>query len=59
MNRRLLLRYSAVLTMSVMAVAAHAQATVAKTDYVLGAGDVMRVTVFQSPELSAEARIPE
>jgi len=59
MNRRLLLRYSAVLTMSAMAVAAHAQATVAKTDYVLGAGDVMRVTVFQSPELSAEARIPE
>ena len=30
-----------------------------KTDYVLGAGDVIRVTVFQSPELSLETRIPE
>ena len=30
-----------------------------KADYVLGAGDVIKVTVFQSPELSLEARIPE
>ena len=30
-----------------------------KVDYVLGAGDVIKVTVFQSPELSLEARIPE
>jgi polysaccharide export outer membrane protein len=36
-----------------------AQTPVAKTDYVLGAGDVIRVTVFQSPELSLETRIPE
>lgn len=32
---------------------------VAKTDYVLGAGDVIRVSVFQSPELTLETRIPE
>lgn len=31
----------------------------AKTDYVLGAGDVIRVSVFQSPELTLETRIPE
>lgn len=31
----------------------------AKTDYVLGAGDLIRVTVFQSPELSLDTRIPE
>jgi polysaccharide export outer membrane protein len=30
-----------------------------KMDYVLGPGDVIRVTVFQSPDLSLEARIPE
>jgi polysaccharide biosynthesis/export protein len=32
---------------------------VTKTDYVLGAGDIIRVSVFQSPELSLETRIPE
>jgi polysaccharide export outer membrane protein len=31
----------------------------AKNDYVLGAGDVIRVSVFQSPELTLETRIPE
>jgi polysaccharide biosynthesis/export protein len=36
-----------------------AQIPAAKMDYVLGAGDVVRVTVFQSPELSLETRIPE
>jgi polysaccharide biosynthesis/export protein len=36
----------------------HAQGQ-AKTDYVLGAGDLIRVTVFQSPELTLETRIPE
>ncbi|MFO1217429.1 MAG: polysaccharide export protein EpsE [Burkholderiaceae bacterium] len=36
-----------------------AQNSVAKTDYVLGAGDTVRITVFQSPELSLETRIPE
>jgi polysaccharide export outer membrane protein len=34
-------------------------AATTKTDYVLGAGDVVRITVFQSPDLSLEARIPE
>jgi polysaccharide export outer membrane protein len=33
--------------------------TPARSDYVLGAGDVIRVSVFQSPELSLELRIPE
>lgn len=59
MNRRLLLRYSAVLTLAVPAFAALAQTATAKTDYVLGAGDVIKMTVFQSPELGVEARIPE
>lgn len=31
----------------------------APRDYVLGAGDVIKVTVFQSPELSLETRISE
>lgn len=30
-----------------------------KGDYILGPGDVVRVTVFQSPELSLETRVPE
>jgi polysaccharide export outer membrane protein len=66
MNRRKLLQFSAVVTLLSSAVAAHAQAATAaagakavSTDYVLGAGDVIKVTVFQSPELSLEARIPE
>jgi polysaccharide export outer membrane protein len=33
--------------------------TTARTDYVLGAGDVIRISVFQSPELTLETRIPE
>jgi polysaccharide export outer membrane protein len=40
--------------------AAHAmQAQAVKQDYVLGAGDLIRVSVFQSPELGLETRIPE
>lgn len=34
-------------------------ATTANGDYVLGTGDRIRVTVFQSPELSLELRIPD
>lgn len=30
-----------------------------KADYVLGAGDVIRITVFQSPELTLDTRVPE
>jgi polysaccharide biosynthesis/export protein len=63
MNRKTLLRFSAVLAMSALAGLLHAQTpapiTSVKTDYVLGAGDVIKVTVFQSPELGAEVRIPE
>lgn len=36
-----------------------ASAPASGTDYVLGAGDVVRITVFQSPELTLETRIPE
>ncbi len=43
------------------ALAAAATPALATTggDYVLGTGDRVRVTVFQSPELSMEVRIPE
>jgi len=57
--RSMLLRFLALLTLLTFAAVAPAQAPTAKTDYVLGAGDVIRVTVFQSPELSLETRIPE
>jgi polysaccharide biosynthesis/export protein len=30
-----------------------------KTDYVLGPGDVIKITVFQSPELTLDTRVPE
>lgn len=57
-----------VLTLALWAGAARAQAPspgaaapspAAGGDYVLGTGDRIRVTVFQSPELSLELRIPE
>lgn len=38
---------------------AFAQATASKSEYVLGPGDVIRVNVFQSPELSLETRLSE
>lgn len=59
---------AALLLMSMAAAQAQGQATpaqgsaaaaVAKGDYVLGPGDVVKVTVFQSPELSLETRIAE
>jgi polysaccharide export outer membrane protein len=71
MMRSILTRLLAVLALLALAGAVRAQAPVqpitqpatpapaVKTDYVLGAGDVIRVTVFQSPDLSLEARIPE
>ena len=34
-------------------------APAADTDYVLGAGDVIRITVFQNPDLATEARVAE
>jgi polysaccharide export outer membrane protein len=36
-----------------------AQVPAKQSDYVLGPGDVIKVTVFQSPDLSLETRIPE
>jgi polysaccharide biosynthesis/export protein len=59
MMRSMLLRFLAVLTLMTFAAALRAQTPAAKTDYVLGAGDLIKVTVFQSPELSLETRIPE
>jgi len=59
MRRSMLWRFFVALALSASSMGAWAQAPAVKTDYVLGAGDVIRVTVFQSPELSLEARIPE
>lgn len=57
--RTLLLRNLLLLVLLALASVVRAQGPSVKTDYVLGAGDVIRVTVFQSPELSLETRIPE
>ncbi len=73
--KRILFRLFAVLAVLILAGFARAQqspaaapavaptqgaaATSSKTDYVLGAGDVIRIKVFQSPELSLDTRIPE
>lgn len=61
--RGFLLRLFAVMTMLAAFGAAQAQqrpsGPTGPTDYVLGAGDVIKVTVFQSPELTLDARIPE
>ena len=59
MTRSLLFRTLVALLLAALAGLVRAQSPAAKTDYVLGAGDVIRVTVFQSPELSLETRIPE
>jgi polysaccharide biosynthesis/export protein len=59
MLRAMQLRNLFLLILLTLASVAGAQSPAAKTDYVLGAGDVIRVTVFQSPELSLETRIPE
>lgn len=51
-----LLRFLAVLAVAPLLLpAAHS----AEGDYLLGAGDVIRVTVFQNPDLSMETRITE
>jgi polysaccharide biosynthesis/export protein len=63
MMRSMLFRFFAVLIVLTLAGTVRAQVAQTpppvKTDYVLGAGDVIKVTVFQSPELSLETRIPE
>jgi polysaccharide export outer membrane protein len=58
MTRSLLLRFMTAIALTLALDPLHAQKS-PPTDYVLGAGDVVRVTVFQSPELSLETRIPE
>ncbi|MBL8341706.1 MAG: polysaccharide export protein EpsE [Rubrivivax sp.] len=57
--RRLFLRLIAVMAVLGAAAPAQAQSNQRATDYVLGAGDVIKVTVFQSPELTLDTRIPE
>ena len=55
-------RIWAALTMALMLVggaAAVAQQADPKADYILGPGDVIRIAVFQSPDLSMEARISD
>ena len=54
-----LFQHLAILLALCIATTTIGQTVAPKTDYVLGAGDVIRVTVFQSPELTLEARIPE
>ena len=41
------------------AVAQQAATDAPRDDYVLGAGDAIRIQVFQSPELSVDARVSE
>ena len=57
--RPILIRLFAAMALWAVLGAAHAQRPAAATDYVLGPGDVIKVTVFQSPELSLDTRIPE
>jgi polysaccharide export outer membrane protein len=59
MARNTLWQWMTALVLFVAVSAADAQAANVKKDYVLGAGDVIRVTVFQSPDLTLETRIPE
>ena len=47
------------LALGAASVQAQALPAAAPGDYVMGAGDVIKVTVFQQPELSIEARIAE
>jgi polysaccharide export outer membrane protein len=54
--RRTFLRLFAASALLAAVGAANAQGA---TDYVLGPGDVIRVTVFQSPELTLETRVAE
>lgn len=59
MMNRLLFRFLGTLALLLGLSVASAQQRGAVTDYVLGAGDVIRITVFQSPELTLDTRIPE
>ncbi|MFO1268691.1 MAG: polysaccharide export protein EpsE [Rubrivivax sp.] len=57
--RRFFFRLFAAMVLMASLGSAHAQRPQGVTDYVLGAGDVIKITVFQSPELSLDTRIPE
>jgi polysaccharide biosynthesis/export protein len=51
--------FSALCALWLIAFAAPALAADASADYVLGAGDVVRIAVFQSPDLTLETRVTE
>lgn len=62
MQKNFLQVFVLVVLMALMGVAraqTGVQAQPNKNDYVLGSGDVIKVTVFQSPDLSIEARVSE
>lgn len=55
-----LLRFVLASLVLLFSVSAHAQGRAASSgDYLLGAGDVIRIQVFQSPDLTTEARVSE
>jgi polysaccharide biosynthesis/export protein len=47
------------LIVALLAVAAAASAPAQNGDYVIGPGDVVRITVFQNPDLTTETRVSE
>ncbi|CAN5786316.1 hypothetical protein BH09PSE5_BH09PSE5_41350 [soil metagenome] len=64
--RSIIRSWLAPLALVICAASAHAQAPTAAApataqarEYILGAGDLIRVNVFQSPELSVETRVSE
>ena len=56
--KRLLALLTCVLTLAI-GPGAHAQSATERTDYPLGAGDVVKIQVFQAPDLAVEARVSE
>ncbi|MCM5571733.1 polysaccharide export protein EpsE [Burkholderiaceae bacterium FT117] len=60
MTYKSLLRFALVLWSTLLMAGAHAQGGAGSSgDYLLGAGDVIRIQVFQNPELTTEARVSE
>lgn len=57
MMARRILRLIAVLCLTVFAF--HGESFAAEGEYALGAGDVIRISVFQNPDLTTEARVSE
>jgi polysaccharide export outer membrane protein len=56
---QLTLAFATCLALSLAAPAQTAQKPVATPDYPLGPGDVVRITVFQNPDLTTETRVSE